>query len=433
MTAVPAAWTDGDAAPSLAGQPPGRVLTPSGRTISAAAARRIAESVPHNTHRARESRTTAFAAWCREHGRIATDPGTVPDYVAHLADTGLMPEVLQSYTAALVPNLALSGHPLDAEDRSYISAIIRHRFAEVAADPDGIGDALQSAECSREDLAAMIATLDRTTVAGMRDALALSLDWYMAGRSCEPGALDIRDVVEDVAELLDPGTGEPLILPALVVTVRRSKTNPHGRTKDVVRIVAQDDDTCPLAAWRAWRRVLAAAGIDRGPLLRRVKNGKLTTAGRPPRDPERAGGIGDRTIRNLIARTAAAAKLTRELTAEERRVLSTRAEEKEAAALPAEERAAFAAERRRQRRLLRAALRRYSGHSMRRGHVRHLQRLRVPRHIIEAQCRYVHGSKALARYLDDKVPWQDNPTVAMRRAAGARGVMFGGLRTGSHS
>ncbi|GAA3800868.1 hypothetical protein GCM10022403_038920 [Streptomyces coacervatus] len=37
--------------------------------------------------------------------------------------------------------------------------------------------------------------------------------------------------------------------------------------------------------------------------------------------------------------------------------------------------------------------------------------------MIEAQCRYVPGSKALARYLDDLVPWQDNPTVLMRRAA----------------
>ncbi|MER5915870.1 hypothetical protein ABT124_37015 [Streptomyces sp. NPDC001982] len=76
-----------------------------------------------------------------------------------------------------------------------------------------------------------------------------------------------------------------LRLPALVVTVRRSKTNVHGRTTDVVRIVAQDDDTCPLAAWRAWREVLAAAGIERGPLLRRVKNDRITTAGQPPGSP----------------------------------------------------------------------------------------------------------------------------------------------------
>ncbi|MGW3038163.1 hypothetical protein ACWDCB_44145 [Streptomyces sp. NPDC001178] len=118
-----------------------------------------------------------------------------------------------------------------------------------------------------------------------------------------------------------------------MITVRRSKTNPHGRLKDVVRIVAQDDDTCPVAAWRAWREVLDAAGVERGPLLRRVKNNKLTTAGRPPRDPERAGGIGDRTIRNLIRDTAAAAGLTRALDDDERRLLSTAAEAADLAAL----------------------------------------------------------------------------------------------------
>ncbi|MFE4631294.1 hypothetical protein ACFROD_51990, partial [Streptomyces mirabilis] len=162
--------------------------------------------------------------------------------------------------------------------------------------------------------------------AGRRDACALILAWYMAGRASEPAGLNIRDVAEDVAELVGPETGELLELPALVITLHRSKTNPHVRTTDVVRIVAQDDKTCPLAAWRQWRQVLATAGVERGPLLRRVKNDKLTTAGRPPRDPARTGGIGDRAIRNLIRDTAAAAGLTRELTAAERRLLSTAAE-----------------------------------------------------------------------------------------------------------
>ncbi|WP_033287056.1 hypothetical protein [Streptomyces sp. NRRL F-525] len=425
-----------------------RVATPSGRTLSASAARRVRLATPYNTRRGRESRSGLFTAWCREHGRIATDPGTVPDYVAYLADRGHQPETLETYAGTLAHGLALSGHPLDAEDRSYISAIVNHRASELAADPEGAGDALQAPECTREDLAAMLATLDRTSIVGKRDACALTLDWYMAGRSCEPGALAVYDVVEEVAEVVDKETGELLQLPALVVTVRRSKTNAHGRTKDRVRIVAQDDETCPVAAWRDWRAVLTAAEVAVGPLLRRVKNNKITTAGRPPRDPARAGGIGERTIRNLIHRTAAAAGLVRELDPDERKLLSTAAEAADLAALAdervkaareaaraagltaeeqnaactragltAEEREAFAAERRRRRRLLRKSWRRYSGHSMRRGHVRHLQRIGTPRHIIEAQCRYVPGSKALARYLDERVPWAENPTVAMRRQA----------------
>ncbi|WP_328406451.1 hypothetical protein OHS70_38515 (plasmid) [Streptomyces sp. NBC_00390] len=403
---------------------PRRVITPSGRTLAAATARRIRLATPANTRRGRESRAALFVTWCREHGRLPGDPGTVPDYVAFLADRGHQPETLETYAGTLAHVLALNGSPLDAEDRSYISAVVNHRAAEAAADVDGAGDALQATACSREDLAAMLATLDRTTVAGRRDACALTLAWYMAGRASEPASMNIRDVTEDVAEVID-ASGTLVELPALVITLRRSKTNPHGRTVDRVRIVAQDDVTCPLAAWRAWRQVLAAAEVERGPLLRRVKNDKLTTAGRRSADPDRAGGIGDRTIRNLIRSAAAAAGLTRALSLEERRLLSTTAEAEQLAALAEAEREAFAADRRRARRLLRHSMRRYSGHSMRRGHVRHLQKLGTPRHIIETHCRYVPGSKALARYLDDTLPWQDNPTVAMRRAPGRPGAPRG--------
>lgn len=394
----------------------GRVRTPSGRTLSAAAARRIALATPANTRRSRRSRTGAYDAWCRAHGRIGTDPGTVPDWAAHLAELGHPAETIAAYTTPVLQVLEVSGHPLDAEDRSYLRAIINHRSAEEATDPDGAGDALQAAECTREDLAAMVATLDVATVCGRRNALTLTLDWYMAGRASEPAALNLRDVREVVAELVDPDSGEPLHLPALEVTVRRSKTNPYGRTTDVVRIVAQGDVTCPVAAYRAWLADLTAAGVDTGPLLRRVdRRDRLTTAGRPPADPRRAGGIGDRTVRNLIRDAAAAAGLTRELTEQERALLSTAVE---LAHLGAVEDAAEAerirAEWRRRRRALRRSLRRYAGHSMRRGQVRHMQRQGIPRHIIEMHARYVPGSRALARYLEDLVAWKDNPTVPRR-------------------
>ncbi|MFC9534920.1 hypothetical protein ACFT38_30945 [Streptomyces sp. NPDC056975] len=57
-----------------------------------------------------------------------------------------------------------------------------------------------------------------------------------------------------------------------------------------MRILAQNDDTCAVTLHRMWAARLAAAEITAGPLLRRVKNGKFTTAGRPPTDPTRAGG-----------------------------------------------------------------------------------------------------------------------------------------------
>ncbi|MEW1700723.1 hypothetical protein [Streptomyces sp. NPDC091278] len=38
----------------------------------------------------------------------------------------------------------------------------------------------------------------------------------------------------------------------------------------------------------------------------------------------------------------------------------------------------------------------------------------MQRRVIERQNRYVPGSKALARYLDDIVAWDENPTVPAR-------------------
>ncbi|MEU5959250.1 hypothetical protein [Streptomyces sp. NPDC047525] len=396
----------------------GRVRTPSGRTISAAAARRVHDATPANTERARTSRTDLFTAWCREHGRIGTDPGTVPDYAAHLADLGYRAETVETYAGALAANLAVSGHPLDDEDRAYIRAIVNSRAAEESRDESGAGDVLQASPITRADLAAMIATRGRD-VAGIRDRLALCLHWYMAGRASEPASLSIRDVREVVAELLDEKTGELLRVPALEVTLRRSKINPHGRSVDVIRILSQHDDTCPVRWYRAWSAVLAAAEVISGPLLRRVRNNKLTTAGRPPGDKSRAGGIGDRKIRNLIAECALAARLAEPLSDDERAVLSTKAEREDLAQLPddAAVREAFRAERRHARRELRRRRPRHSGHSMRRGCVRHLQQQGTPRHLIETHCRYTAGSRALARYLDETIPWADNPTRPRRQAA----------------
>ncbi|MFD4320474.1 hypothetical protein [Streptomyces sp. NPDC058548] len=394
----------------------GRVLTPDGYAVDVETLRRALASTPDNTRRSRDSRTAAYVSWCQERGRLHTDPGTLADYAAALADRRHPAETIAVYTSTIAERLAAVGTTLRDSERALIRAIVSQRAQEEARDDGGQGDVLQATECTRKDLAAMLATLDRTTVEGIRDALVLSLDWYMAGRASEPASLNLRDVAEESIRLVDPDTGELVELAVLVITLRLSKTNAYGKTVDVIRIAAQEDSTCPVAAYRAWAAVLAAAGVTSGPLLRRVKAGMLTTAGRPPKDPTRAGGIGDRTIRNIIAAAALAADLTRPLDAAERAVMSTAAERGELDALVLTDagREALKVRWRLARRTLRRARPRYSGHSMRRGKVRDDQRSGAPRHVIERQNRYVPGSKALARYLDDIVAWDENPTVPAR-------------------
>lgn len=407
--------------------PAGKVRMPEGYLVDEGTARKAAAAVPAGTRAGRESRAAGFVRWCNSRGRIHSDPGAVADYAGWLADLGHPAETITAYTTTLASLRATSGRPLLDSERHLIRGVIDRRAQLDASAPDGQGDALQASECTRADLVAMLATLDRDSVRGIRDAFALSLHWHIAGRASEPAALNLRDLREVVAEYHDPDTGELFTVAALEVTFRLTKTNPYGRTTDVVRIIAQDDPACPVAAWRAWRAVLEEHDQHHtGPLLRRIdRHGRLggtgRCAGRQPADPQRAGAIGSRTVRNLVRDCAAAAELVRKLEPDERALLSTLDERAElAAAADDAEREVIAADRRRRRRSLRRSLPRFSGHSMRRGCVRHLQRLKAPRHVIESHARYVPGSRALARYLDDLVPWDDNATVTMRLAAHAR-------------
>ncbi|WP_327072064.1 hypothetical protein [Kitasatospora sp. NBC_01302] len=407
---------------------PGRVRTPGGFTVDEATARRAALAEPANTRRGRASRAALFVAWCTEHGRVPTDPGTLADWANYLADGQHPTDTITSYVTTVASVLDLNGHPVRGDERDLIARVLNSRSAEEAADTTGAGDVLQATECTRADLARMVATCDRSTARGLRDACALLLHWYMAGRASEPVALGVLDVTEVSADILDLATGEVVSRPALELVFRRSKTDPYGRRRDVVRLVAQDDpELCPVVAVRAWRALLAEHGAHQsGPLLRRIDRwdnigGTAACAGRRPVDERRAGGLTDRSLRNIIATRARAADLVRELLPEEREVLSTCAEAAALAAADSDsEREAIRTDRRIRRRALRRQLKRYTGHSMRRGCVRHMERSGVARHLIELHARFSPGSKALARYRVGEIAWEDNPTLGMGDPHAAR-------------
>ncbi|WP_126642723.1 hypothetical protein [Embleya hyalina] len=81
-------------------------------------------------------------------------------------------------------------------------------------------------------------------------------------------------------ELVDTATGEVLHTDALLVHIRVSKSDVTARGS-ITRILAQDDEElCPVRAFRAWRAVL----VDHdqpltGPLIRRIdKHGRIGAA-----------------------------------------------------------------------------------------------------------------------------------------------------------
>ena len=398
------------------------VTTSAGHRMSARTAWRVRNAVPRGTRRARRSRVGLFERWCAARGRVPTDPHTVPDYLTHLADLQHPASTLDAHLGTLAGWLALTRYPLSDEDQLYCRAVVDQRARTEATEDAEEPGALQAAEATPEDLAAMVATCGTNPV-GVRNRFLLLLEWYMAGRASEPAALNRRDVTVTTAAYLDPATRRPVVREALVVQVRSDKTNPHGRRERPVRLLAQDTEAlCPVAAWRAWSALIDAQGAgEGGPLLRRVSaRGVIASPdrqppGRPTIKPGRGSGIGDRTVRNVIAAAAEAADLVDPWTPEQQAVLSTVAEDAALSRLAtAAEREAYRARLRVERRGLRRTRKRYSGHSMRRGCVRAMQRHKIPRAMIEQQARYVAGSRALDRYLDDLPDWADNPTAVMR-------------------
>ncbi|GII89714.1 hypothetical protein Ssi03_77040 [Sphaerisporangium siamense] len=213
--------------------------------LSPAARAAIEAGVPESTRRAYARDWSAFAAWCAERGRapMPATAQTVTEYVTHLtavpsARTGrpLAPPSIERALAAIrTMHQAADAGPPQTKAARKVLAGYRERLAlakDPAARPRKADPAVPDA------LRAMLATLDRATLAGKCDAVALLLGYACAARVSELAALDIADVAETSDGLL--------------VTVYRRKIKkfteaaiPYGRVPA----------TCPV---RAVRDLLAA-------------------------------------------------------------------------------------------------------------------------------------------------------------------------------
>lgn len=402
-----------------------------GRRFSASTTTRATRAIPANSARARRSRWKGYETWCRRESvrRDPTERGALPDYMAHLADLAHPASTLQSVLGTLTSMLAVAGHPLDAEDTHTARLVVTDRAREEAADPRVRPGPVKAVPMGVAHLRCALATLDRTTARGIRDATVLTLDWYMAGRSSEPAGLNLHDVEEAVAAVPDPRTGEVVGVAALLIHVRMSKTDTRAKGS-TTRVLAQPDpDLCPVRAIRAWKALLAEHDQDTpGPLIRRIdRHGRIGDAagGRRPKDPHRAAGVTAETIRTIITTAAGNARLAPEPDDAERDA-AERARAREdialaAAATDAERDAVLAARRRR----LRAAAhtwRRFTGHSMRHGFVMESLNAGHSPEAVARQGRWTPGSRSFReRYVPENADdWtanstrglgQDNPTA----------------------
>ena len=242
-----------------------------------------------NTRRAYASDWKHFASWCRRQGfsLMPPDPQTVGLYITALAsgaDTGTPTgkkksvSTIERRLSSLTWNYAQRGLSLDRKDRhiATVMAGIRNKHAAPPRQKEAV---------LPEDLIAMLETLHRGTLRGLRDRAMLLLGFAGGLRRSEVVGLDVgRDQTEDASgwvEILDKG---------MLVTLR-GKTG--WREVEIGR--GSSDATCPVVALQTW---LKFARIVHGPLFRRVTGqGKAVGSER----------LNDQEVARLVKRTALAA------------------------------------------------------------------------------------------------------------------------------
>jgi integrase len=240
-----------------------------------------------NTRRAYAADWKHFSAWCRRQGveMFPPDPQTVGLYIAACASGTVTGDkkansvsTIERRMSSLSWNYSQRGQPLDRKDRhiATVMAGIRNKHAAPPRQKEAV---------LPEDLIAMLETLDRGTLRGLRDRAMLLLGFAGGLRRSEVVGLDVgRDQTEDSSgwvEILEKG---------MLVTLRGKI---GWREVEIGR--GSSDATCPVVTLQTW---LKLGRIAHGPLFRRVTGqGKAVGAER----------LNDQEVARLVKRTALAA------------------------------------------------------------------------------------------------------------------------------
>lgn len=253
-----------------------------------------------NTRRAYASDWTHYSAWCRRQNLplMPPSPQVVGLYITACASGAASPDgkknsvsTIERRLSSLTWNYTQRGLSLERRDRhiSTVMAGIRNSHGRPPAQKEAV---------MPEDLIAMLETLDRSALRGLRDRAMLLLGFAGGLRRSEITGLDVgRDQTED-------GRGYIEVLDKGVLLTIRGKTG--WREVEIGR--GSSDLTCPVAALTTWMNY---AKIAHGPLFRRVTNqGRSVGSER----------LNDQEVARLVKRAAMAAGVRGDLTERERQM-----------------------------------------------------------------------------------------------------------------
>ncbi|HTN60502.1 MAG TPA: tyrosine-type recombinase/integrase [Devosia sp.] len=251
-----------------------------------------------NTRRAYDSDWKHFGSWCRRQGldQLPPDPQIVGLYITACASgaatSNRKPAAVSSIErrlSALSWHYRQLGERLDRGDRHIATVLegIRNTHGRPPVQKEAV---------LPEDLIAMLETLDRGSLRGLRDRAILLMGFAGGLRRSEVMGLDVAD------DQTEDGRGWIEILERGVVLTLRGKNG--WREVEIGR--GSSDSTCPVVALETW---LKLGRIVHGPLFRRV-TGRGKAVG-----PER---LRDQEVARLVKRAAIAAGVRGDLPEGER-------------------------------------------------------------------------------------------------------------------
>ncbi|NKN38999.1 site-specific integrase [Agrobacterium sp. a22-2] len=291
-------------APEVLGESPlpspaGQDQTPSHLAGLADRARGYVEAASSaNTRKAYTSDWKHFSAWCRRSNLapLPPHPPTVGLYITACASgtaernaKANSVSTIERRLSSISWNYTQRGLTLDRKDRhiATVMAGIRNSHARPPVQKEAV---------MAEDVIAMIETLDRGSLRGLRDRAMLLIGFAGGLRRSEIVDLDLK------ADQTEDGQGWIEILDKGMLVTLRGKTG--WREVEVGR--GSSDATCPVAAIETW---IKFAKLAHGPLFRRV-TGQGKAVG-----PER---LNDKEVARLVKRTAMAAGVRGDLSEIER-------------------------------------------------------------------------------------------------------------------
>ncbi|SEH31071.1 site-specific integrase [Rhizobium sp. NFR12] len=255
-----------------------------------------------NTRKAYASDWKHFAAWCRRSNLapLPPHPQTVGLYITACASGSAIGTPIRGAKAhsvstierrlsSLAWNYVQRGLTLDRKDRhiATVMAGIRNSHARPPVQKEAV---------LAEDIIAMVETLDRGSLRGLRDRAMLLIGFAGGLRRSEIVGLDLK------ADQTEDGRGWIEILDKGMLVTLRGKTG--WREVEIGR--GSSDITCPIAAVETWVKF---AKLAHGPLFRRV-TGQGKAVG-----PDR---LNDKEVARLVKRAAMAAGVRGDLSEIER-------------------------------------------------------------------------------------------------------------------